>query len=113
MLQDHEGLEQQCLLVYQGLGISLTAQHTAYLQLRLAYLQGPTVCRLHDQEKERSQWEKERQALEEQVACVRAEWQSKWDKAVSDIQSHQQATAHTADQLLQCLPLLPDQQSLE
>lgn len=64
-------------------------------------LQIPTLRRLQDQQKDRSQWERERQALEEQVACVRAEWQGKWDKAVADIHDHQQATAQTADQLQQ------------
>ena len=64
-------------------------------------LQKPTVRRLQDQQKDRSQWERERQALEEQVACVRAEWQGKWNMAVADIHSHQQATAQTADQLQQ------------
>ena len=65
--------------------------------------QGSIPCRLHDHEKERAQWQKERQALEEQVASVRAEWQSKWDKAVTDINKHQRATAETADQLQQSL----------
>ena len=52
--------------------------------------------RMQEHESERTRWEQERQALEEQVGAVRAEWQGKLEKVLAEIHHHCQATAQKA-----------------
>ena len=52
--------------------------------------------RMQEHESERTRWEQEREALEEQIGAVRAEWQGKLEKALAEVHHHRQATAQKA-----------------
>jgi len=52
--------------------------------------------RMQEHESERTHWEREREALEEQVGAIRAEWQGKLVKALGEVHHHRQATAQKA-----------------
>ena len=54
------------------------------------------LCRMQEQNAERSRWERDREALEQQVANTRTEWQGKLDKALAEAQHQRQATTKTA-----------------
>ena len=52
--------------------------------------------RMQEHESEKTGWEQEREALEEQIGAVRAEWQGKQEKALAEIHHHRQAMAQKA-----------------
>ena len=52
--------------------------------------------RMQEHESEKTHWEREREALEEQVGAIRAEWQGKLVKALGEVHHHRQATAQKA-----------------
>ncbi|KAL0032297.1 hypothetical protein WJX79_003383 [Trebouxia sp. C0005] len=85
-----QGNQKYANMLAEHLGIEDELKH------QLASKQQAALTRMQEHESERTHWEQEREALEEQVGAVRAEWQGKLEKALAEIHHHRQATAQKA-----------------